>query len=155
MHCPLCQNKNNQKELFKTLNAFTSTVKFDTKQFINNLDDSNSSCGGGYCKGNNIITLVQCQNCGYVFNSTFDLNKISQEYQNKTYLSRKIVSKAMNNTTKLIKENLLKYIDKNSTCLEIAPGSGDMVNALIHDIKFMYTIDPSLISLEMENINNL
>ncbi|EAH9506120.1 sugar transferase [Campylobacter jejuni] len=47
MHCPLCQNKNNQKELFKTLNAFTSTVKFDTKQFINNLDDSNSSCGGG------------------------------------------------------------------------------------------------------------
>ncbi|BEK59125.1 class I SAM-dependent methyltransferase [Campylobacter jejuni] len=111
--------------------------------------------GGGYCKGDNIITLVQCKSCGYVFNSTFDLNKISQEYQNKTYLSRKIVSKAMNNTIKLIKENCLKYINKNSTCLEIAPGSGDMVNALIHDIKFMYTIDPSLISLEMENINNL
>ncbi|EDO7409612.1 TPA: hypothetical protein R5420_001273 [Campylobacter jejuni] len=45
--------------------------------------------GGGYCKGDNIITLVQCKSCGYVFNSTFDLNKISQEYQNKTYLSRK------------------------------------------------------------------
>ncbi|EGP2390701.1 hypothetical protein IYP21_000836 [Campylobacter jejuni] len=44
---------------------------------------------GGYCKGDNIITLVQCKSCGYVFNSTFDLNKISQEYQNKTYLSRK------------------------------------------------------------------
>ncbi|EKF8730862.1 sugar transferase, partial [Campylobacter jejuni] len=28
-----------------TLNAFTSTVKFDTKQLINNLDDSDS--GGG------------------------------------------------------------------------------------------------------------
>ncbi|HEH4052288.1 TPA: SAM-dependent methyltransferase, partial [Campylobacter jejuni] len=111
--------------------------------------------GGGYCKGDNIITLVQCKSCGYVFNSTFDLNKISQEYQNKTYLSRKIVSKAMNNTIKLIKENCLKYINKNSTCLEIAPGSGDMVNALIHDVKFMYTIDPSLVSLEMENINNL
>ncbi|MBX2019241.1 SAM-dependent methyltransferase, partial [Campylobacter jejuni] len=105
--------------------------------------------GGGYCKGDNIITLVQCKSCGYVFNSTFDLNKISQEYQNKTYLSRKIVSKAMNNTIKLIKENCLKYINKNSTCLEIAPGSGDMVNALIHDVKFMYTIDPSLVSLEM------
>ncbi|ELH2216363.1 class I SAM-dependent methyltransferase, partial [Campylobacter jejuni] len=34
----------------------------------------------------------------------------------------------MNNTIKLIKENCLKYINKNSTCLEIAPGSGDMVN---------------------------
>ncbi|EPP7525961.1 sugar transferase [Campylobacter jejuni] len=45
MYCPLCQSKNNQKELFKTLNAFTSTVKFDTKQLINNLDDSDS--GGG------------------------------------------------------------------------------------------------------------
>ncbi|MGU02245.1 hypothetical protein EBL14_05670 [Campylobacter jejuni] len=88
MYCPLCQSKNNQKELFKTLNAFTSTVKFDTKQLINNLDDSDSG-GGGYCKGDNIITLVQCKSCGYVFNSTFDLNKISQEYQNKTYLSRK------------------------------------------------------------------
>nr|WP_139885974.1 sugar transferase [Campylobacter jejuni] len=47
MYCPLCQSKNNQKELFKTLNAFTSTVKFDTKQLINNLDDSDS--GGGLC----------------------------------------------------------------------------------------------------------
>ncbi|HEF1386255.1 TPA: sugar transferase, partial [Campylobacter jejuni] len=40
------QSKSNQKELFKTLNAFTSTVKFDTEQFVNNLDDSNSSGGG-------------------------------------------------------------------------------------------------------------
>lgn len=106
MYCPLCQSKNNQKELFKTLNAFTSTVKFDTKQLINNLDDSDS--GGGDCKGDNIITLVQCKSCGYVFNSTFDLNKISQEYQNKTYLSRKIVSKAMNNTIKINQRKLFK-----------------------------------------------
>ena len=111
--------------------------------------------GGGYCKGNDTITLTQCKDCGYIYNSTFDLNKISQEYQNKTYLSRKIVSKAMNDTIKLIKENCLKYIDKNSVCLEIAPGSGDMVNALIHDVKFIYTIDPSLVSLEIENANNL
>ncbi len=29
MHCPLCQSENNQKELFKTVNAFTSSGKLD------------------------------------------------------------------------------------------------------------------------------
>ncbi|ECK0300506.1 sugar transferase [Campylobacter jejuni] len=48
MHCPLCQSENDQKELFKTLSAFTSTVKFDTKQLVNNPDDSDS--GGGIVK---------------------------------------------------------------------------------------------------------
>ncbi|EOB4089608.1 hypothetical protein ACLQWW_001682 [Campylobacter jejuni] len=52
----------------------------------------------------------------------------------------------------MIKDKCLNYINKNSICLEIAPGSGDMVNALIHDVKFIYTIDPSLISLEMKHI---
>ncbi|EFV4334152.1 class I SAM-dependent methyltransferase, partial [Campylobacter jejuni] len=61
----------------------------------------------------------------------------------------------MSNNIKTIKDKCLKYINKNSTCLEVAPGSGDMVNALIRNVKFIYTVDPSLISLEMENINNL
>ncbi|BDM05065.1 sugar transferase [Campylobacter jejuni] len=29
MHCPLCQSENDQKELFKTLNVFTSSGKLD------------------------------------------------------------------------------------------------------------------------------
>ncbi|MGI7422095.1 sugar transferase [Campylobacter jejuni] len=29
MHCPLCQSENNQKELFKTVNAFTSSGKLN------------------------------------------------------------------------------------------------------------------------------
>lgn len=111
--------------------------------------------GGGYCKGDNTITLVQCQDCGYVYNLTFDLEKISQEYQSKGYFSRKIVSKAMSNVIKTIKDKCLKYIDKNSVCLEIAPGGGDMVNALINEVKFIYTVDPSLVSLEIKNVNNL
>ncbi|MBC5861771.1 SAM-dependent methyltransferase, partial [Campylobacter jejuni] len=32
MYCPLCQSENNQKELFKTLNAFTSSGKLDKIQ---------------------------------------------------------------------------------------------------------------------------
>ncbi len=115
--------------------------------------------GGGinsrYCKGDNTITLTQCQNCGYVFNSTFDFEKISKEYQNESYLSRKIVSKSMNNVIKIIKNSISKYIDSNTVCLEVAPGSGDMVNALIHDVQFIYTVDPSMVSLEIESANNL
>ncbi|EPZ4642779.1 hypothetical protein [Campylobacter jejuni] len=90
---------------------------------------------GGYCKGYNTITFTQCQDCGYIYNSTFDLNKISKEYQSEGYFSRKIVSKAMSNNIKTIQDKCLKYINKNSTCLDVAPGSGDMVNALIHNVK--------------------
>ncbi|EPX9031124.1 sugar transferase [Campylobacter jejuni] len=32
MHCPLCLSENNQKELYKTLNAFTSLWKLDKTQ---------------------------------------------------------------------------------------------------------------------------
>lgn len=105
--------------------------------------------------GGATVTLTQCQICGYIYNSTFDLNKTSKEYQSEGYFSRKIVSRAMSNNIKMIKDKCLNYINKNSICLEIAPGSGDMVNALIHDVKFIYTIDPSLISLEMKHIGNL
>ncbi|ENY6720777.1 methyltransferase domain-containing protein [Campylobacter jejuni] len=153
MHCPLCQSENNQKELFKTVNAFTSSGKLDKNP--TQIKTTDNGGGGGYCKGSNTITFTQCQDCGYIYNSTFDLNKISKEYQSEGYFSRKIVSKDMSNNVKMIKDKCLKYINKNNICLEIAPGSGDMVNALIHDVKFMYTIDPSLVSLEIENINNL
>ncbi|HFS5120435.1 TPA: hypothetical protein ACICM5_001036 [Campylobacter jejuni] len=41
----------------------------------------------------------------------------------------------MSNNIKTIQDKCLKYINKNSTCLEVAPGSGDMVNALINNVK--------------------
>lgn len=47
--------------------------------------------GGGYCKGSNTITFIQCQD---FYNSIFDLNKFSKEYQSEGYFSRKIVSKS-------------------------------------------------------------
>lgn len=60
----------------------------------------------------------------------------------------------MNSNIKTIKNTISKYLNQDSVCLEIAPGSGDMVNALIYDVKFIYTIDPSLVSLEIEKANN-
>lgn len=62
MHCPLCQSKNSQKELFKTVNAFTSSGKLDKIVQTKNYDGDQKR----YCKGDNIIALIQCQNCGYI-----------------------------------------------------------------------------------------
>ncbi|XGQ70948.1 class I SAM-dependent methyltransferase [Campylobacter hepaticus] len=158
MTCPLCQSQNNKKELFIAKNVFISSGKLDKNPTsINNYKHINNIkiWGGGYCKGNNTITLQQCLECGYIFNSNFNLQEISKEYQNKGYFSRKIVSKTMSNTIKIIKNKCLKYIDKNTVCLEIAPGSGDMVNALVNDVNFIYTIDPSLISLEIDHVKNI
>ncbi|UWU97573.1 class I SAM-dependent methyltransferase [Campylobacter jejuni] len=145
MNCPLCHNSKIKETLFVARNAFISSSKLD------NLAQRKNLTG----RGGATVTLTQCQICGYIYNSTFDLNKTSKEYQSEGYFSRKIVSRAMSNNIKMIKDKCLNYINKNSICLEIAPGSGDMVNALIHDVKFIYTIDPSLISLEMKHIGNL
>ncbi|ENM9912319.1 methyltransferase domain-containing protein [Campylobacter jejuni] len=145
MNCPLCHNSKIKETLFVARNAFISSSKLD------NLAQRKNLTG----RGGATVTLTQCQICGYIYNSTFDLNKTSKEYQSEGYFSRKIVSRTMSNNIKMIKDKCLNYINKNSICLEIAPGSGDMVNALIHDVKFIYTIDPSLVSLEMKHIGNL
>lgn len=107
------------------------------------------------CKGDAIITLFQCQDCGYIFNATFDIEKIKKEYQSSGYFSRKVVSKQMNSAIAIISEKLIPYLNQESVCLEIAPGSGDMVAAIAKYVKLIYTIDPSLVSLEIENVRNL
>nr|WP_284675661.1 class I SAM-dependent methyltransferase [Helicobacter colisuis] len=61
----------------------------------------------------------------------------------------------MGGAIKIIKDKICNYINKDSVCLEVAPGSGDMLNALIQDVKFYYTVDPSLVSLEIEGAANL
>ncbi|HEF2365878.1 TPA: methyltransferase domain-containing protein [Campylobacter jejuni] len=141
MNCPLCHNSKIKETLFVARNAFISSSKLD------NLAQRKNLTGMGAT-----VTLTQCQICGYIYISTFDLNKTSKEYQSEGYFSRKIISRAMSNNIKMIEDKCLNYINKNSICLEIAPGSGDMVNALIHDVKIYYTIDPSLVSLEMKHI---
>ncbi len=58
MHCPLCQSENNQKELFKTVNAFTSSGKLDKNPTQIKTTITTNDGGGGYCKGNNTITFT-------------------------------------------------------------------------------------------------
>lgn len=49
MHCPLCQSENNQKELFKTVNAFTSSGKLDKNP--TQIKTTDNGGGGGIVKG--------------------------------------------------------------------------------------------------------
>ncbi|EPD5171560.1 sugar transferase [Campylobacter jejuni] len=48
MHCPLCQSENDQKELFKTLNVFTSSGKLDKNP--TQIKTTNDDGGGGIVK---------------------------------------------------------------------------------------------------------
>ncbi|MDD6055415.1 MAG: class I SAM-dependent methyltransferase [Helicobacteraceae bacterium] len=56
---------------------------------------------------------------------------------------------------KVIKDRILKYADKESVFLEIAPGSGDLAFSLVPDSKHFYTIDPSSVSNEVKKLPNL
>lgn len=132
MNCPLCHSSKIKETLFVARNAFISSSKLDN---LVQRKNPKKERGGGYYKGNNTITFTQYQDYGYIYNSAFNLNKISKEYQSEGYFSRKIVSKAMGNNIKTIKDKISKIYQQNSTYLEVAPGSADMVNALIHDVK--------------------
>ena len=99
------------------------------------------------------IILTQCQECGYIYNKNFDFNLIQKEYSSNNYFSRKIVSNSMNNIIKTLRNKILHFNKKNY--LEIAPGSGDLAVALAANANVYYTIDPSIVSLEIKNINNI
>lgn len=50
MRCPLCQSENDQKELFKTLNAFTSSGKLDKNPTQIKTTITTGDEGGGIVK---------------------------------------------------------------------------------------------------------
>ncbi|EOH7206020.1 sugar transferase [Campylobacter jejuni] len=50
MHCPLCQSENDQKELFKTLNVFTSSGKLDKNPTQIKTTITTNDDGGGIVK---------------------------------------------------------------------------------------------------------
>ena len=140
--CPLCENSSHQ-ELFSFDKAFVSSGVLDE---LPNL-----------AKTKTRISLVQCRNCDFIFNQSFDFEAIKKEYSSKNYISRKIVSSAMNKTIQSIKESILHHCKKalmggGIELLEIAPGRCDLLLALARHCDSLLTIDPSNISLQSQNI---
>ncbi|WP_236033162.1 hypothetical protein [Helicobacter turcicus] len=154
MVCPLCyQNIQSKNSLFQLKDAFTLAGYVSIHSFTENKGGGGKIKHTKYGRGDKTITLTQCNHCGYLFNSSFNPTTSYKEYEN--YIPRKAVSKNMSANIKNISDEILRIIPKNSNCIEIAPGRGDLIFALINHINFMYSIDPSLSSLEIGQIKNL
>lgn len=101
------------------------------------------------------LALRQCSKCGYIFNSLFDFEKIKICYESQNYLSRKAISPKMNSLIERLSNEILSFSNDETIFLEIAPGSGDLAFALAKNARFLYTIDPSNVSLALQSLPNV
>lgn len=140
MTCPLC-NKNFNNEVLFYKNCCVSAGKLNDKPY--------NGRGGDIAK----ISLVQCNNCGYIYNCDFNLEQINKEYSSKNYFLKRPVSSSMSEIIKILKNKITNF-NKNNF-LEIAPGNGDLAIALAPNSNIYYTIDPSITSLRIHGIQNI
>ena len=101
MKCPLCLSQSIFQSLFSHTNTFVSCGRLDS---MPNLEKSDN-----YAYGDANINLAQCVKCGFIHNTSFDREAIWAEYSSEGYLSRKIVSNAMNITLQTIKNAILHH----------------------------------------------
>ncbi|EFQ9482207.1 class I SAM-dependent methyltransferase, partial [Campylobacter jejuni] len=105
------------------------------------------------------IEIVQCWNCGYVYNKLFDNEKMKQAYFDGEYITPKVISEVMSANIIFLKNKIKKYAGDDKVFLEIAPGACDLLLALLKDFKFAYSVDPSftpdLLLSNYENISHI
>lgn len=139
--CPLCKSEILSEELFRKENVFVSIGKID--------NSANESPNFGE------IDLFQCDHCGYIFNSAFDLEKVNKEYNSKNYVLKKIVSTAMSKNLQGLKERILKFTTSESLVMEIGCGDGALACAIAPNVKHIYTVDPSVESINLSEVKNI
>ena len=101
------------------------------------------------------INLVQCNECGFVFNTDFDLEKINSEYKSQDYVLKKIVSYKMNANLKNIHNYLLQFLTKQDSYLEIGSGDGALALEIAPYVNHVYTVDPSVESIKVSSVKNV
>lgn len=147
--CPLCEGKD-LKQLFKADNAFVSVAEIQKTPYKKN---------NNYCKGNLEIQIVQCNQCGYIYNVKFDNDKMQKAYYSGEYITPIALSNTMNSYIKFLRDKIKQYAKRDSIFLEIAPGGCDLIFALSKDFKYIYSIDPSVTSSillkETQNIQHI
>ncbi|MDY5185402.1 class I SAM-dependent methyltransferase [Helicobacter trogontum] len=148
MKCPICLNVSQFQPIFSHHDGFVSCGRLDSVA-TKKLDRS-------YACGKATIDLMQCCECGFIFNVSFDFVSMQKEYNQNGYVSRKIVSDSMNATIQDIKNAIISHCTAmgGGGVIEIAPGSGDLAMGLTKHCEFLYTIDPSLVSLEFAKTTN-
>lgn len=139
--CPLCNCLHNANVLFFKENVFASVGRIDPKpNLIPNLVK---------------IELVQCQNCGYIFNNAFNLKKINEEYNSSNYVLKKIISPLMSKNLTTIKDEILEFTTTASSILEIGCGDGALACAISPYVNHVYTMDPSIESIQVNSMQNI
>lgn len=109
----------------------------------------------GYARGDCIMDLRQCNQCGVLYNFAFDVSKMLKAYSNKAYYQQKNFTSRLNKTLIQIKDKIISHAKKDSIFLEIAPGLCDLLFALAKEVKFIYSVDPSHTSLIAKDLKNV
>ncbi len=127
-NCPICKSK----KLFKFLERYNVPVH---ENRIYKQRDLALKINRG------IISLVCCQNCGFIFNQTFELEKLDYSIN---YKNSQIHSSFFNNYISNLVNHLQKKI-KNSNILEIGCGDGYFLKKLVNkkNNNFGIGYDPS------------
>lgn len=140
--CACCNKQSERILVFKAENVYISCELLSS--------EARNLAGGG---GN--ITLSQCLECGYIENETFDEEKMSEAYRSEDFYQTKNFTPRLSRHILEIKESILKYAKKDAVVVEIAPGQCDLALSLAHDVKNIYTIDPSPISKAVQKVSNI
>lgn len=149
--CPLCHSICETNKIFESENNFISVGEVSLQSFNDLENGSLKKYGRGTLK----ISLVQCEQCGYVYNEFFDQEKMFKAYGHSNYITPKIISKTMSKTIRFLTDKIKSYSNKEDIFLEIAPGSCDLLLSLSETVKHIYAIDISsdIAMLNRDNIS--
>lgn len=132
MVCPIC-NSNNFKNIYHTKLPYSSAVLSNTVH-------------EKITKGN--FSLVVCEECNFVFNNSFDRKSIDKYYSSDNYVVKNILPGNMSKNIQYVFEEILKRTSNKAVAIEIGSGRGDFAVNLSTQFEQVYTIDPSVDSLE-------
>lgn len=140
MACIICKSNNLR-------GVYNSTLPYSSAVLSNTVDEK-------IAKGN--FSLVVCEECNFVFNNSFDRKSIDNYYSSENYVVKNILPGNMSKNIQYIFEEILNRTGNKKVAIEIGSGRGDFAVNLSTQFKQVYTIDPSVDSLEntKENIKH-
>lgn len=88
------------------------------------------------------IDIVQCVRCGFIFNLSFDSDKIIECYNSQNYIVKHSVSSSMNKAINGLAD-LLSPLCDNGIYYEIGAGKGELAGTISDYARKVYTWDPN------------
>ncbi|MCT7581816.1 class I SAM-dependent methyltransferase [Aliarcobacter butzleri] len=132
MVCTICKS-NNLGSVYNSILPYSSAILSNTAY-------------GKITKGS--FSLVICKECNFVFNNSFDRKSVDKYYSSENYVVKNILSGNMSKNIQYVFEEILNRTDNKKVVIEIGSGRGDFAINLSTKFEKVYTIDPSVDSLE-------